>query len=57
MKAIHNVFHVSLLEPARCRSGETILHQEPVEVDGENKWEIQKVLDSKVAYKTRYYLV
>ena len=37
MKAIYNVFYVSLLESVKCRKGEAILQPKPVEADGEEE--------------------
>ena len=50
MRAVHPVFHVSMLEPAH---GNIILEQTqsplpPVEIDGEPEYEISEILDSKI---------
>ena len=43
---IHDVFHVSLLEPFwRCASEED-LEPEPIKVDDQREWEVDEVLDS-----------
>jgi hypothetical protein len=46
---IHNVFHVSLLEPYH-ENPISERHQEPpapVEIEGQEEFEVQEVLDSK----------
>ena len=55
----HNVFHVSLLEPY---SPNTILgHQQdpppPVIVEDQTKYEVDKILDSKILRQKLFYLV
>jgi len=53
---VHNVFHVSLLEPWSGRDGEEPTEPMPlVEEDGE--YEVEAILDTKVQKKERYYLV
>lgn len=50
MRAVHPVFHVSMLEP----SAESAIPNRvqspppPVEVDGETEYEIAKIVDSKI---------
>ena len=60
-KTIHNVFHVSLLEPYRRRPGAVPEEIVPDIVAGEEVWTVEKVLDYKVDYKggkpKDYYLV
>lgn len=57
LKGIHNVFHVSLLEP---------YHEDPIrapelpsaiEVQGEDQYEVDQVLDSRIRYGKLQYLV
>ena len=55
MCAVHPVFHVSQLEPA---TPNTILNQSqppppPVEVDGEPKYKITEILNSKLDQRRR----
>ena len=50
MRAVHPVFHISMLEPAH---GKIIPEQSqspppPVEIDGELEYEISEILDSKI---------
>ena len=54
--AIHNVFHVSLLEPAKGRLGDD-LQPPPINVDGEDQWEIDAILDSRIHYRKLQYKV
>ena len=58
MSRLHNVFHVSLLEPWQARSGRDELPT-PVRLDedGEPEWEVEKVLDSRMRKGVREYLV
>ena len=47
---VHNVFHVRLLKPATSNPfpGLIIPPALPIEVDGEEEWEVAKVLDSRL---------
>ena len=54
---IHNVFHVSLLEPFESREGDQTPQPRPLEVDGSNEWEIEHVLDAKTSQGQLQYLV
>ena len=56
---VHNVFHVRLLEPAANDPflGQIIFPAPPVEVDGEEEWEVTKVLDSWLFRRRLQYLV
>jgi Chromo (CHRromatin Organisation MOdifier) domain len=49
MRAVHPVFHVSMLEPSVLNSipEQTQSPLPPVEIDGEAKYEISEILDSK----------
>lgn len=53
---IHNVFHVSLLEPYHQRAGEEPDDPMPLAVQ-EDEYEVESILDSKVRKKKRFYLV
>jgi hypothetical protein len=46
----HNVFHVSLLEPATddAYAGQNMEHLHPVEIDGKDEYFIEAVLDSQI---------
>jgi hypothetical protein len=52
---IHPTFHVSLLE--RYRSREGVKTPEPIEVDGEQEWEVARILDAVVSRGKRKFLV
>ena len=59
---IHLVFHVSLLELFRGNPNDPeISHPNPIEVNGEEKYKVQKILDSRIGgrdeRKKRQYLV
>ena len=56
---IHNVFHVRLLEPAASDrfSGQLIPPAPPVEVDGEEEWEVTDVFDSRMFRRRLEYLI
>lgn len=57
---IHNVFHISLLEPAKkTPPGQADQAPEPVLVDGEEKHGVQGIVDSRrwgknFAYRVRW---
>ena len=50
LRAVHPVFHVSMLEPAASSSipNRTKEPPPPVEVDGEIEYEIAEILDTKL---------
>jgi hypothetical protein len=47
---IHRVFHVSLLEPYHASIVLGRIHDPPptIEIDGEQKYEVEDILDSKI---------
>jgi len=47
---IHKVFHVSLLEPYHASTIPWIIHDPlpPIEIDVEQKYEMEDILDSKI---------
>ena len=48
---IHNVFHVSLLEPYNVQSGSALLPLLPIIVnEGEKEYEVEEILDSQLHY-------
>ena len=56
MRAVHPVFHVSMLEPATPNSIPNRIQSPPppVEIDGEPEYEISEILDSKVDKHRRH---
>ena len=55
---IHNVFHVSLLKPCDLpRDGTAPPPPPPIKVDGEKKYEVKEILDSKTYRGKLQYLV
>ena len=46
LRFIHDVFHISLLEPFRRCAGEEDPEPEPIKVDDQMEWEVDEVLDS-----------
>jgi hypothetical protein len=56
---IHPVRHVSELEPAAEDPfpGQQIPPPPPVKVDGEQEWEVEEVLDSRMRYRKLQYLI
>jgi hypothetical protein len=55
----YNVFHVSLLEPTtnEAYSGQNMEPQHPVEIDGEDEYFIEAVLDSRIHRRKLQYLI
>ncbi|HEV7736493.1 MAG TPA: reverse transcriptase domain-containing protein [Chlamydiales bacterium] len=58
MRAIHPVFHVSMLEPSIPNTipGRTISPPPPVEIDGSLEYEVEEILDSKIDRRRRIQL-
>ena len=56
---IHNVFHVSLLDLAAndLLEGQIFPPPPPVDVEGEEEWQVQEVLNSKFVRNRLRYLV
>jgi hypothetical protein len=56
---IHNVFHASLLEPAQLNTipSRKIPTLEPIEVNGQQEFEVQDILDSRLVHRQGQYLV
>jgi len=53
---IHNVFHVSLLEPWQGRAGEEHAESMPLE-EHDNEYEVEQFLETQVKARKRYCLV
>lgn len=53
---IHNVFHVSLLEPWQQRAGEEPAQPMPL-ADEEDEWEVEGIRDAKKKEGKQWYLV
>jgi hypothetical protein len=56
---IHPVFHVSLLEPYHVSTILRRTHEliPPIVVNGEQKYEVKEILDSKISHHYLQYLV
>jgi hypothetical protein len=52
---IHPTFHVTLLEPYQRREGVKL--PEPIKIDGEDEWEVERILDTRVVRKKRLFLM
>lgn len=52
---LHDTFHVSLLEPYHRREGQET--PEPMDIDGEEEWEVEEILDHRETREGRQYLV
>ena len=59
MKGVHPVFHVSVLRRHNTDTieGRPTPPPPPVIIDGEEEWEVDEILNSKMKWKTQYYLV
>ena len=59
MWKIHNVFHTSLLTPYKetDRHGPNFLEPPPDLIDGEEEWEIEKILGHRTYRKKKQYLI
>ena len=52
---LHNTFHVSLLEPYSLRKGSVV--PAPIEIDGGEEWEVERILDTRMTAQGRRFLV
>ena len=52
---LHNTFHVSLLEAYSMREGREA--PEPIDIDGDQEWEVERILDFKDLKSGRQFLV
>ncbi len=57
LQNIHDVFHVSLLEPYHTVEGHAPPTPPLIEVDAEDQAKIEEVLDSRMHYGKLQYLV
>jgi hypothetical protein len=59
MKAIHDVFHVSLLEPAKTNTfpGRVTPPPPPTLIDNNLEYEVEDILDSRIRREKLEYLV
>ncbi|MBW0585797.1 hypothetical protein O181_125512 [Austropuccinia psidii MF-1] len=59
LKAIHPVFHISLLEPVKTSTIPN-WHQEPpppIIIQEEEEWEVSQMMNSKLKRRNSWYLV
>ena len=56
---MHPVRHISELEPAADDPyhGQVVPPPPPVEIDREEEWEVEEVLDAKIRYRKLQYLI
>jgi hypothetical protein len=56
---IHNVFHISLLEPSHANPfpERDVPPPDPVNIDGEVEYEVESILDSRLHHRKLQYLV
>lgn len=52
---IHPTFHVSLLEEYRMRDG--CVTPEPVDIEGDEEWEVEQVMDARTKAGEQHFLV
>jgi hypothetical protein len=52
---IHSTFHVALLKPYQRHKGVEL--PEAVEIEGEEEWEVERILNTRVTHKKRMFLV
>lgn len=56
-KALHPVFHVSILEPYHQRPGEELQRPAPIRLDEADEWEVEAILDHKTERgKAKYHV-
>jgi Chromo (CHRromatin Organisation MOdifier) domain len=49
------MFHVALLKPYQHHEGVELL--EAMEIEGEEEWEVERILNTRVTHKKRIFLV
>jgi hypothetical protein len=56
---IHNVFHINLLHPYKEDKieGRKATRPPPIEIEGEEEYEVEKILDGRMAGKKKTYYV
>lgn len=57
LQNIHDIFHVSLLEPYQTVEGCAPPSPPLIEVDGKDQSEIEEIFDSRMHYEKLHYLV
>jgi len=57
--AIHNTFHISLLEPHHDNQFPSQIKEAPppIQIDGEDKYELEEIIDSRLYYNKLQYQV
>jgi len=55
--AIHNTFHISLLEPYQDNrfSSQKQEPPPPIQIEGENEYELDQIIDSRLHYNNLQY--
>ena len=54
---IHPVFHVTQLEPFHHREDKELEQPPPVVIDDNEEWEVKEILDKRMHYRKKQYLV
>ena len=54
---LHLTFHVSLLKKFRQWPGKELEAPPPIEVDGDDEWEVETILDTRKRYGKQEFLV
>ena len=54
---VHDVFHVSLLKPYMAGGGDGLAVPEPILVDGQEEWEVERILKQRGRGRRVQFLV